>query len=1584
MDLDGHPAEVDTDLYSRQIGTFGIEMMGKLQKLKVLIIGMKGAGAEIAKNLALMGVEAICLADDDTVERRNLGVNFFIRSADVGVKCVSEACLPQLQELNGNVNITIHRGPITEALVTRHDVAICCDQTFEMINNVSRVCRKNQLNKRVGFIAADTFGMVAAVFVDFGHGFVCVDPSGKDITTAIVSGISNEEKGVVYIHAEGSMPFQTGDVVTFSEVQGMEELNSMDPIEITVKDKESFTICDTRKFKPYTTGGIVKEIRRPKTIDFISFEEAVENPSTTNCMMTMDYSLIGRAESILLISMAYRTCGQDSNSVLVTANNLNSKARSCAVDQIDEKVLCSFVKHAHLKISPLCSFVGGVVAHEVIKFTGKYHPINQWLYCDFTLPTEITSGNNSDVGFDSRYSDHIAVWGREVQSKIQSAKIFTVGAGALGCELMKHFALLGCGTQNGGLITLTDNDHIEVSNISRQFLFRKKHVGMSKSKVAAMAAKEVNEHMKIDALEICVGPESEDYFTDEFWDELTVVVNALDNVKARMYIDGRCVWYEKPLLESGTLGTMGNVQVIIPHMTQCYSESQDPQETSIPLCTLKHFPYQVDHTIQWARDLFEGLFTQLAHDLKKLQEASHDADDISDDKIKLISQLLKINPNNAKTELLRISSELINRYFINDIKQLLYSFPKDHKTSDGQRFWSPPKRMPKPLIFDPSSRYVSMFLVATCNILAEVIGLKLRFDNKDVECLPPLRFEEFKPTILRLSKDNVNVEIEKPAGADKQRFQLIDDISKSKVQFNSIDFEKDDDANFHIEFIWATANMRCENYDIEQCDRMKAKLISGRIIPAIATTTSMIVGLVMLEFVKTICYKKLKMDHFRNSFCCLATPVWLQSEPLPPTPTTDKEYDPVVGGRVRALPPNFTVWDKVRLNIPNGTVNNILQAIRDTFNVEAIIISAGNTCIYNSYMPAHNRERRTQRITELLEKLTKKPLMPSCSYLVIEASCTDDDDTDVVIPTIKFGFNMLLSHEFLPENTTEYLVDANPEFRKRARNAISQAVRKFISDTQDSEDVDERCGEAVQRFVNIMRTQYMDNAIPDYRIGGLIGIASAAIALDDHLDDHADALIRLVLPYFTDQDPSVRYYACESLYNIAKKAHDGVVRCFSDIFDGICKLSCDEDEDVRQSSQFMNRLMREIILNDKYKAVDLVVELIASRMDVRGAAELCLAEFLALFKKTFATKTEIISDEFFNVILINMTRNEYVIKRMNIVWVRELACLQPHVIYFNGFHLLLKSVIVSIADQNGGGSRLSGFHIRPDVSTCAQEANKQLFLMTKERKTITNVENITKELVTILNCHVNHVVMLTALQWLILLLELKPKVMKDTVPVVTKAVVSCFKQCDSELIMEATIKAIILVLELGTEHFDLVSQQLLELFKTDDALLEDRGNRIIINVCKNIGFENFYSITASCLAKENDHNFLQRIVHTLNWTLLTSEDAREMRAFLLTENGDNLGTQLQMCWDHNLAAALALALWREKYEFANNIVQRIADSNFGIEFWLWIDSIVQLLDSHVFMKMRLHLLQPTRYRELLQALLGMLCPFDAYHKQDSL
>lgn len=69
-----------------------------------------------------------------------------------------------------------------------------------------------------------------------------------------------------------------------------------------------------------------------------------------------------------------------------------------------------------------------------------------------------------------------------------------VGAGAIGCELLKNFAMINLGTK--GQITLTDPDVIEVSNLSRQFLFREKHLRKPKSSTAAAAAIQMNPWLK--------------------------------------------------------------------------------------------------------------------------------------------------------------------------------------------------------------------------------------------------------------------------------------------------------------------------------------------------------------------------------------------------------------------------------------------------------------------------------------------------------------------------------------------------------------------------------------------------------------------------------------------------------------------------------------------------------------------------------------------------------------------------------------------------------------------------------------------------------------------------------------------------------------------------------------------------------------------------------------------------------------------------------------------------------------------------------------------------------------------------------
>lgn len=134
-----------------------------------------------------------------------------------------------------------------------------------------------------------------------------------------------------------------------------------------------------------------------------------------------------------------------------------------------------------------------------------------------------------------------------------------------------------------------------------------------------------------------------------------------------------------------------------------------------------------------------------------------------------------------------------------------------------------------------------------------------------------------------------------------------------KKSFSPAEFEKDDDKNFHIDFINAAANLRSTNYQIKTCDRQKTKMIAGKIIPAIATTTAMITGAVTAEIYKFV-QGYTDLEDVKNSFINLALPLFVFSEPTEVGKKKSKEYDPIAMGPVKCIPEGYTCYDKVVLN----------------------------------------------------------------------------------------------------------------------------------------------------------------------------------------------------------------------------------------------------------------------------------------------------------------------------------------------------------------------------------------------------------------------------------------------------------------------------------------------------------------------------------------------------------------------------------------------------------------------------------------------------------------------------------------------
>jgi ubiquitin-activating enzyme E1 len=197
--------------------------------------------------------------------------------------------------------------------------------------------------------------------------------------------------------------------------------------------------------------------------------------------------------------------------------------------------------------------------------SGKFHPIAQHFYFDcreILLENVHINNPGSNNAMLNRYSSQIAIFGKEFQEKLLNTKCFLVGSGALGCEYLKNFAMLGLCCGKNGLLTVTDMDTIEKSNLNRQFLFRSWDIQKSKAEVASRAAKKMNPEINVQPNLNRVSKETAHIYNESFFNSLDVVCNALDNVAARLYVDSCCVEFKKPLIESGTLGSQGNVQGI--------------------------------------------------------------------------------------------------------------------------------------------------------------------------------------------------------------------------------------------------------------------------------------------------------------------------------------------------------------------------------------------------------------------------------------------------------------------------------------------------------------------------------------------------------------------------------------------------------------------------------------------------------------------------------------------------------------------------------------------------------------------------------------------------------------------------------------------------------------------------------------------------------------------------------------------------------------------------------------------------------------------------------------------------------------
>jgi ubiquitin-like 1-activating enzyme E1 B len=436
---------------------------------------------------------------------------------------------------------------------------------------------------------------------------------------------------------------------------------------------------------------------------------------------------------------------------------------------------------------------------------------------------------------------------------ISQSNVLLVGAGGIGCELLKNLVLTSFGS-----ISIIDLDTIDLSNLNRQFLFRHEHIKKPKAIVAKEAAQQFNPNVKLTAYHANI---KDPQFNIEWFAGFDLVFNALDNLEARRHVNRMCLAADVPLIESGTTGFNGQVQVIRKGKTACYDCNPKTTPKSFPICTIRSTPSQPIHCIVWAKSyLVPELFGE-SEDVAEVDttEDSENAGEIENLR-KETQALKKIRETMGSADFAR---NVFDKVFSDDIDRL-------RKMEDAWKTRKPPEILSYGV------------LQAAASGISPSISLSDQITWSRNE-----NFTVFNDSLQRLARRFLD-----------SQSQALKDGSAGP----SIAFDKDDEDT--LDLVAAAANLRSDIFSISTKSKFDIKQMAGNIIPAIATTNAMVAGLCVMQ-----AFKVLREEYFRAKMIFLDRGTMSASQVDQPNP--DCAVCGVAMSRIEIDPTRATLSDIV-------------------------------------------------------------------------------------------------------------------------------------------------------------------------------------------------------------------------------------------------------------------------------------------------------------------------------------------------------------------------------------------------------------------------------------------------------------------------------------------------------------------------------------------------------------------------------------------------------------------------------------------------------------------------------------------------
>ena len=582
--------------------------------------------------------------------------------------------------------------------------------------------------------------------------------------------------------------------------------------------------------------------------------------------------------------------------------------------------------------------------------------------------------------------------------------------------------------------------------------------------------------------------------------------------------------------------------------------------------------------------------------------------------------------------------------------------------------------------------------------------------------------------------------------------------------------------------------------------------------------------------------------------------------------------------------------------------------------------------------------------------------------------------------------------------TLKNLGDKSYDRRKSSAQEITVVVSKFYKEGNE---------EKLKKVLTKLQIDYLRSPNANYRNGALVTFAAIAIALDTDIVNYFPLFLNPVLKCLEDSDSKVRYYSSEALYNIAKAAHSGIINYFDRFFYALCQLFADVDTDVKKGASLLDRLLKEIVTETKVidlsKFIPLFKQYITmsnpytrrlvvswiSVLDSKPGVDMIdyfpqLMEGLFLLlgdeHREIRVETDDILQSFLseikssepidgtmnsmiNVLLNLVHHNNRFIRLTAVTWIYEFVMLMGWTIpYARLFRVLLPCY----ADNE------------KEVKEKAQATCWELLKSLRNNGGNVELLPLTEVVCTVLSRkHSDQC--LVCLDVVSVLLEIRGNEV-IAVKELRDALMNTLKEKNDEVI-DCDLRVLVKYVQYSQELTTLI-RYILGMLEQDEQYLEDRGCLIIRTLCKYINSEEVFSILSTSIAESSNKRFASLFVQMMNVILLTADETADMckklqSCFSATNpkpEGQQIFNFLFPAWSLNPFAALALCWFTEDYEVAYGITQSLASEELTLAMLLQADKLVQMLESPVFVHVRLQLLNAgsPSLVPLLQSLYGLL------------